>query len=112
MKRPANGNRRSKGKVGEVVTMDGLAFAPDQPLKHFNHFHERLKGHAFFKEDFLDLNDPAGQAVAMDDDLMPDTAWTVKLQLLMRARSEMKSVRRTGRVLQAGSTQQPRNHGK
>lgn len=101
VKRPQGGNRRAKVKTGETVTMDGLCFSQDHPLQRFIHFHERLMSHDYFA-DFLTVNNPAGQAVTMDDELKPDRAWTVKLEMVMRSRSDKKTpIRRTGRRLEA-----------
>lgn len=85
VKKPQANNRRAKTKVGESIAIEGLCFSEEHPLNRFTQFHEALQQHAFFS-DFASINNPAGQAVPMDDELHPTRAWTIKLDLQMRAR--------------------------
>ncbi|MAG55793.1 MAG: hypothetical protein CMJ83_05840 [Planctomycetes bacterium] len=81
--KPGASNPRSKKKEGDLVTITGLCFSDDHPLNRFNNFHEGVQAHEFYRSDFASINKPAGQAVAMDDDMEPDQAWTVNLALVM-----------------------------
>ena len=90
---PQSRGRRSKEKVGESIAIEGLCFSDDHPLNRFNQFHEALQQHQFFR-DCLSINNPAGQAVVKDDELHPNHAWTIKLDMQMRAR-EAKRKRST-----------------
>lgn len=81
---------RKATPVGESVKLEGLCFSDEDALQRFNTFHEDLKDSDFYRSDFVHINNPAGQAVAMDDELKPSRAWTVKLGLTMKAREKTK----------------------
>ncbi|NRA95860.1 MAG: hypothetical protein HRU14_06575 [Planctomycetes bacterium] len=96
VKKPQGNARRTKTKVGESIAIEGLCFSDEHPLNRFNQFHEALQQHAFFA-DCTDINNPAGQAVLMEDELLPSRAWTIKLDMQMKAREP----KRKGSGLQA-----------
>lgn len=85
VQRPQGNNRRAKTRVGESIAIEGLCFSDEHPLNRFNQFHEALQQHAFFA-DCNDINNPAGEAVPMDDELLPSRAWTIKLDMKMKPR--------------------------
>lgn len=76
---------RGRAAVGDTVVLEGYCYSETNPLKNFNFFHEAVKQSQFFKSDFMSINNPAGQAVGMNDGLLPDRAWTVKMELQMNA---------------------------
>ncbi len=85
VKKPQGNTRRGATKVGESIAIEGLCFSDEHPLNRFNQFHEALQEHAFFA-DCTAINNPAGQAVLMEDELLPSRAWTMKLDMQMKAR--------------------------
>ena len=84
--KPGRSTGRRAKAAGDVMKMEGYCFSKGHPLQTFNFFHEAMNNSEFFVEDFASMNNPAGQAIAMDDGLTPNRAWTVKLELNMNPR--------------------------
>jgi len=87
--------RRGKGPPpGPRVEVEGLSFSDEDALRGYNNFQEVLKQSAFFRDDFLTINNPAGKSVEMDDEFTPQRAWTMKMSMDMKGldASEKRSV--------------------
>jgi Tfp pilus assembly protein PilN len=93
--------RRTTGRnqgpsEGDTVTLSGFCFNDDDPLEHFNFFHEAVKQSDFFMGDFLRISKPDGQVERPDKDLRPSKAWTVKMDMVMKGKDPTE-VKRKGR---------------
>lgn len=101
--KPPQAAGRATEPVGDAVEMEGLSFSESNALNRFNVFHEGLKQHDFFMGDFLSINNPAGEAITQDDGLTPAGAWTMKLNMQMRARiPEKASAKKKSAVAEKG----------
>lgn len=84
------GKGAKKPVEGERITLGGLSFSnvnnEGDPLQRLNQFRDAILGSEFFKTDFLEISNPAGKAVQMDDGLDPSKAWTLDLAMTMKAR--------------------------
>ena len=79
-------SRREGVSEGETVSLKGFCFNDEDPLQHYNMFHEALKQSPFYMGDFIRMSKPEGQVERPDSDLRPEKAWTVGMELVMRGK--------------------------
>lgn len=98
-KRARGGRGRKKtAPPGPRVTLEGLCFSDDDPLRNYNQFHERVQQSEFFRDDFVKINKPAGKSTELDDGRLPSKAWTVMMDMEMKGLDPVGKKKKSSRA--------------